>query len=237
MIRKHLILIGLCFSFAQMHSQFLRGVGVFAGAVTSRHKMINTNLVDTLYSHRIPAPSHQSAEYVNWSAGILFECLKYQNVRWQTEIEYCNKGAVENPFLSPASDVRTGKTANTLSYVQWNNYVKIFFREGYVGTPYVMLGARAEYNIRKSVTAYSAVVSAIPKIRINPDVALGYEFTSYSNFKLFTELHYNPDVISKNIGNIKFTNRTWELRVGIIYRRSQKAIDDCNAPRYHGGDY
>ncbi len=236
MLKKHIIIAILFLSCLQIQAQFFRGVGLFVGATSSRHRMVNTSPVDTLYSHKIPAPSHNSAEYVSWSVGILGEFLKYQNIRWQTELEYCNKGAVENPFLFPASDVRTGKTANALSYIQWNNYAKIFFTEGYRGTPYIMIGGRIEYNIRKSITAYPTVVAAIPKIKVSPDVALGYEFVTYSKFKPFVELHYNPDLIPKKIDNIKFTNRTWELRVGIIYR-PQKSIDDCNAPRYHGSDY
>lgn len=220
----------------QMHAQFIRGLGLFVGVTSSRHRYVNTSAVDSLYSHKFPAPSHKSAEYVSWSVGILGEFLRYDRIRWQTELEYCNKGAVERSFLFTFAGDRGPATTNAFSYIQWNNYAKIFLNEGYRGTPYVMIGARIEYNLRRAITIYPTVVGALPKLHISPDVAIGYEFVTYSKFKPFVELHYNPDLINKKIDNIAFNNRTWELRVGIIYR-PEKRLDNCNAPRFHGSGY
>lgn len=221
----------------QMNAQFFRGVGLFVGATMSRHKYINRTAADSSFANKFPAPSHKSAEYFSWSVGLLGEFLKYENVRWQTELEYCNKGAVERAFLSPITEDRGGRVVNKLSYIQWNNYAKIFFTQGYRGVPYIMLGGRIEYNIIKAIAIYPTVVGATPKIKVTPDVAVGYEFVSFSNFKPFVELHYNPDLIPKPIGNMLFSSRTWELRVGVIYRPKQGFNDDCNAPRYHGNNY
>jgi hypothetical protein len=32
-------------------------------------------------------------------------------------------------------------------------------------------------------------------------------------------------------------NRTFELRIGLIFRPAKGSIDDCNAPTYHGNYY
>ena len=99
-----------------------------------------------------------------------------------------------------------------------------------------MLGARLEYIMRRSITAYPTVMAAVPKITVTPDVAVGYEFLTYSKIKPFVELHYNPDAMKIHVGNVTEWGRTFELRLGIIYR-PKKALDDCNAPRYHGSNY
>ncbi len=220
----------------QMQAQFVRGIGLFVGVTSSRHRYINTSGADSSFANKFPSPSHKSAEYVSWSVGILGEFLKYDHIRWQTEIEYCNKGAVEHPFLSPFTNDRGPATVNHFAYIQWNNYAKIFFNEGYRGTPYWMIGGRIEYNLTRAISIYPSVVGALPKISVSPDVAIGYEFVTYSKFKPFVELHYNPDLINKHMGNITFNNRTWELRIGVIYR-PEKKLDKCNAPRFHGSGY
>lgn len=236
MAKKVIALCILMYLSFEVHAQFVRGVGIFIGVTTSRHRYKNLSAPDSIYSNKFAAPSHKSAEYVSWSVGILGEFLKYDHIRWQTELEYCNKGAVEHPFLSPVNSDRGPATANALSYIQWNNYAKIFFNEGYRGTPYWMIGGRLEYNLQRSITIYPTVVGALPKINFSPDVAIGYEFVTYSKFKPFVELHYNPDLIPKKMANMVFNNRTWELRIGIIYR-PEKKLDNCNAPRFHGSGY
>lgn len=218
--------------------QFLRGFGFFVGATQSSHKYINQLPVDSVgFAHTFNAPSHRTQEYFSWSVGILGEFLKYERVRWQTEFEYCNKGAIESELLDRVTGERGPKVANTYANIQWNNYAKIFIREGYKGTPYVMLGARIEYNFKRATPAYALVAGAIPKIAVTPDVALGYEFIVYSKWKPFVEFHYNPDLIKFKQGPVTMWNRTFELRVGLIFRPKGKALDDCNAPTFRGKAY
>jgi hypothetical protein len=237
MIKKIIICFALFHLTFQVNAQFFRGVGLFIGATTSSDKYKNLNPLDNnTYAHRFPAPSHRSGELVSFSVGILGEFLKYDHIRWQTELEYCTKGGIERPNIGLTPD-RTGATANTFGNIQWNNFAKIFGNEGYRGTPYLMLGARLEYNFARTITAYGVVSGAAPKINLTPDIGVGYEFASYSKWHLFTELHYNPDAIKIVTQNVVFWQRMWELRVGIIYRPKRKAIDDCNAPRYHGSNY
>lgn len=222
-------------SFSQ---KFLRGFGFFIGATESAHRYVNKLPVDSFnFAHTYNAPTHRSAEYFSWSVGILGEFLKYDRIRWQTEFEYCNKGAVENELLDRVTGERAGKAVNSYANIQWNNFAKIFLNEGYRGTSYFMIGGRIEYNIRRTTPAYSLVSGAIPKISVTPDVALGYEFVAYSKLKPFVELHYNPDLIKFKQDPVIMWNRTLELRVGLIFRPSGKPLDDCNAPRFRGKAY
>lgn len=236
MIKKIIICFALFHLTIQMNAQFFRGAGLFIGATTSSHRYRNLNPIDNnTFAHRFPAPSHRSAELPSFSVGIFGEFLRYTHIRWQTEFEYCTKGGVERPTIAPGE--RSGPTPNTFTYIQWNNFAKIFGNEGYRGIPYIMLGGRIEYNMARAVSAYGAVAGAVPKINISPDAGIGYEFNSPIKWHLFTELHYNPDAIKLVVSNVMFWQRMWELRVGIIYRPRKKAIDDCNAPRYHGSNY
>lgn len=237
MIKKIVICFALLHLSLQLDAQFFRGVGIFVGGTTSSHRYRNLNAIDNqTYAHRFPAPSHRSGEFISFSVGILGEFLKYDHIRWQTELEFATKGGIEHPSLYPGSGERGPASPNTFTNIQWNNFAKIFGNEGYRGTPYLMLGARLEYNIARVITAYPTIAGVVPKINLTPDIGVGYEFASYSKFHFFTELHYNPDAIKMVTQNVVFWQRMWELRIGIIYR-PKKSLDDCNAPRYHGSDY
>lgn len=235
---KKIIIVTFLFNLShQVNAQFFRGFGLFVGGTTTSHRYINKLDVDeNFYLHTVPAPSHRSGEYISYSGGLLGEFLPYDHIRWQTEFEYCTKGAKERPLLEPWPPVRGDVTVNKYQNIQWNNFLKIFGNEGYRGTPYIMLGARLEYNLSKSITAYSAVAGKVGKITVTPDAALGYEFASFSKWHVFTEVHYNPDAIRIKVDPVVFWQRMWEVRLGIIYR-PKKSLDDCNAPRYHGSDY
>ncbi len=237
MLKKIIICIAFFHLAFQVEAQFFRGVGLFIGATTASDRYKNLNLIDnTTFAHVFPAPSHRSAELPGFSVGLLGEFLRYDHIRWQTELEYCTKGGIERPMGLPLTGDRGPATANVFKNIQWNNFIKIFGNEGYRGTPYLMLGARLEYSIARSITAYPAVAGLAPKINLTPDVGVGYEFASYSKWHLFTEFHYNPDAIKMVANSVAYWHRMFELRVGIIYR-PRKSIDDCNAPRYHGSDY
>ena len=237
MIKKIVIVGIICQMTFSLQAQFLRGIGVFAGLTESSHRYINRLPVDSItFLHTYDAPSHRSAEYFSWSVGILGEFLKYYKFRWQTEIEYCNKGAIEKPLLNRYIGDRGDAVANKYANIQWNNFAKYFFNEGYRGTPYIMIGVRIEYNLTRDITAYAPVSGAVPKLSFTPDVALGYEFVTYSKFKPFVELHYNPDLLKLRVGDVTMRNRTLELRIGVIFR-PKKSLDDCNAPRFRGKNY
>lgn len=235
MVKKLIILVLLLEMSAHMKAQFFRGIGIFVGPNTSRHHYRNLNPQDTTNASWLPyvPPSHKSAEMPSFAVGIFAELLKKKHIRWQTEIEYTHKGATENALINPYTHQRVAGV-NNYSYIQWNNYLKFLLEPGYRGNWYGLLGPKLEYNLSRSTPAYAAYSGALPKINVSADAGIGYEFIAYSPFKFFAELHYNPDVYPQGFHDrIMITNRTWELRVGIIYR-PQKALDDCNAPRYHG---
>jgi hypothetical protein len=238
MFKKIIFCYALLIIACEADAQFFRGIGLFVGGTTSSHRYVNGLQVDSfLFTHTTPAPSHRSAEYISYSGGFFAEFLRHEHIRWQTEFEYCTKGAVERPLLKPWPVERGEATKNIYRNIEWNNFLKVFFNEGYRGTPYLMIGARLDYNFTRKLTAYVPVANLVPKIKISPDVAAGYEFTSFGNWHLFTEVHYNPDLLKKKLDKVKFYGRMWELRVGLIYRPKGRAIDDCNAPRYHGSNY
>lgn len=235
-----LILVLLCLS-TEMFPQFVRAWGLFAGETSSRHRYKNKYSTDFFedpqFLHAQP-PSHKGAEYESWSAGIFLEMLRSDVWRWQTELEYCNKGSKENELVNWITDQQV-KKVNKLSYIQWNNFLKRYINIGLRRPTYLMLGVRAEYNLSKSTPAYSYVAGNFKKLWASPDVGLGMEFKLRGNWSLFAEEHYNPDAWFQYFasgGKIWAMNRTWETRVGLIYRIKQGigAYDlDCNAPKFH----
>lgn len=239
MFKKIIICLAILHLTFQMNAQFFRGAGFFVGPTTSSHRYKNLNLPDNeTFAHAIPAPSHRSGELISFSVGIFGEFLKYDHIRWQTEFEYATKGGIERPAIVLGTGQRSGATANAFTNIQWNNFAKIFGNYGRRGIPYWMLGARLEYTMARAITAYAAVAGLVPKINLTPDVGVGYEFNSRRRWHFFTEVHYNPDGLRLIApGGVVFWQRMFELRIGLIYRPKRKAIDDCNAPRYHGSNY
>ncbi|HXB42153.1 MAG TPA: hypothetical protein VNZ49_16550 [Bacteroidia bacterium] len=222
--------------------QFLRAWGLFAGETSSRHRYKNKYpqdfQSDPAFLHAQP-PSHKGGEFESWSAGIFLEMLRSDVWRWQTEIEYCNKGSKENELVNWITDQQVKKT-NKLTYIQWNNFLKRYINLGFRRPTYIMIGVRGEYNLSKSTPAYSYISGNFKKLWVSPDLGIGMEFKLRGNWSLFAEEHYNPDAwfqYTRDSNKIWAMNRTWETRVGLIYRIKQGigAYDlDCNAPKYHG---
>jgi hypothetical protein len=224
----------------QAQHRFLQGIAVFVGETSSRDRYLNLYprdfQNDPTFLHARP-PSHKSAELENFSVGIFLEMLRSSTWRWVTEIDYCNKGAVENELLNPITDQKR-VVANHYANIQWNNYLKRWIDLGFKFKTYAMVGARIEYTMSASTPAYSYISGKARKITVSPDVGVGAEFRIKGPWNLFIEEHYNPDVIPLyTTGKISLWNRTWETRLGIIYRFKSGigSVDlDCNAPRYHG---
>jgi len=236
-----LIIVFLVFANQFIYAQrFIQGVALFAGETSSRDRYINkypqTFKDDPYFYHAFP-PSHKSTEYESWSVGVFLEMLKSYDWRWVTEIEYCNKGAKENELLSPYTNQQRN-VSNHYGNLQWNNYIKRWVDLGFKFRTYAMLGVRAEYTITRSTPAYTYFSGKAAKLTASPDAAIGAEFHLRGHWNLFVEEHYNPDIFALHRQpKIAMWNRTWETRVGIIYRFKAGigSVDlDCNAPRYHG---
>lgn len=234
------ILLGFCF---QGNTQKLfKGAGVFGALTMSKHeyKNLDTDKKDTsfVYQHFFPQ-SHVSKEFFNWGAGIFLELSRRENVRWQTELAYINKGANEMALINPYTGSRTGiYERNKLTYIQWNNYLKFWNPASFGAHWYFMAGVRLEYLFRRSATVYPEVVAAFPSFWFSGDLGLGYEFSITERFGVFTEVHWNPDIIPHKYNeNTRVRARTFEARAGITYRPRKRRIDDCNAPVYKGPAY
>jgi hypothetical protein len=232
-------------NFAQR--QFLKGFGIFGAGTESVHhyKNLDENKKDfTLdnpsnfnLSYYYPQ-SHISREYFSWGAGMFAEFSTRDNIRWQTEFEYVKKGAQEKEVIDPFIGTRSGSfSANKYTYIQWNNYLKFYNPIGYGSHWYIMPGIRLEYLLSKSTSVFTSVSSKFPTFWFSGNVGLGYEFPLTKRLSGFIEYHWNPDILAHKIDNIKVRNRTFELRLGIVYRPRQRRIDDCNAPRYNGPAY
>lgn len=221
---------------AQRKPSTIKGIGVFGAMTSSAHYYDNTS------THIQPnAPfvnSHISKELLSWGAGVFVEISRRERLRWQTELEYCNKGAQEKELLNAFTGERSGTwQKNKYSYIQWNNYLKYYSPIGYNAHWYALLGLRIEYLLRKSTPVFSTVSSNFPKFWFSGDIGLGYEIPVYKRFSAFMEFHWNPDIISHNHIDTQVRNRTLELRVGAVMRPRKRRVDDCNTPRYNGPDY
>jgi len=245
-MKKFLVIILMALLY-NANAQFFRGVGIFGAVNHSCHyynnKDADKRTLDPLdfnsstYTYYYPR-NHISREYFSWGAGIFAELLPYDRVRWQTELEYTHKGAKEKELLDPFIGTRTdGFSVNKYTYFQWNNYLKFYNPLGYSSHWYVLAGVKLEYLFSQSVSAYTRYAGSLPKIFFSGDVALGYEFPLFKNFYGFTEYHWNPDILSHKKDAVRYRNRTFELKVGIMYRPRKRNIDDCNAPRYNGPAY
>ena len=220
---------------------FVQGFGGFVGETTSRDMYKNSNPTsfqsDPTFLHAHP-PSHNSTERESWSLGVYLEMLRSANWRWVSELDYCNKGAKEeDELLNPITNKTTSAT-NKYGNIQWNNYLKRLINLGFRFKTYIMFGVRAEYTMISSTPAYSYIAGNARNITASGDMGVGAEFRLRGPWKLFIEEHYNPDILSVyNKNKVTLWNRTWETRVGIIYRFKTgiSSLDlDCNAPTYHG---
>lgn len=248
---RKLILFFLLTLILNAHAQFFRGFGVFGAFTHSAHHYVNKDesLKDPFtddYAAVLGGPksnayypnSHYSREYLSWGAGAFAEFLSHDQFRWQTEFEYTHKGAKEKEVTDRLFGVRSDSwSVNKYTYIQWNNYLKYFGPFGLSYRFYLMPGVRLEYLFKQSTAAFTPYSSSFKKIWFSGNLGLGYEFPLLRKINMFTEYHWNPDVLRTKKDNVFIRNRTFEFRVGLIYRPRKKNIDDCNAPRYHGPAY
>jgi hypothetical protein len=240
-MRKHSLLI--LFFPVFLHAQFrYQGFGIFGSFTHSAHRYVNQDTekkaTDTIpYTDRYFYPqSHVSMERLSWGAGAFVE-LGGDNIRWQTELEYINKGAKENDLTNRYTGDRVGTyVPNKYQYIQWNNYVKLWYRAG-AAHWYLLPGVRLEYLYGSSTPVFASVSGAFPKFWFSGNLGIGYEIHLFRKISAFIEYHWNPDIISHKHDNTTIRNRTFELRLGLVMRPKKRSVDDCNAPVYKGPAY
>ncbi|MBP7808525.1 MAG: hypothetical protein KA163_04490 [Bacteroidia bacterium] len=242
-MKKLIITIFLLASLVEVNAQFFRGIGIFVGVNQSRHRY--KNLLSPTKDNNNPQfnafypQNHHSAEYFSYATGLFLEFLRYDHIRWQTELEYTQKGAVEQYVTNWVTGERNGgSAANIYKYIQWNNYLKFMQRTGRKGQAYLMVGAKIEYLLSFAAPVFPEVAGTFPKIWFSGDVGVGWEWFATKKWHPFIEFHWNPDIgYQPPRANTAIRNRTFELRIGVIFRPLPKSIDDCNAPKYHGNYY
>jgi hypothetical protein len=244
---KKIVIVLLILTGIEAHAQFFRGVGIFVAVNSSMHRYRNVNpktiertdpnFLSEARNQYYP-DNHHSRELQMWGVGLVGEFLRYDRLRWQTELEYTMKGGLDKEYFWEI-DQKAGPAPNLYTQIQWNNFLKYFLYEGDKGAPYLMAGVRLEYTMSYAITSYAAISALRPKVWFSGDVGVGYEFFTWKKWHPFVEFHWNPDVIYQPspIPGASMRNRTYELRLGIMYRPARKSIDDCNAPKYHGNYY
>lgn len=238
---RKLILAALALIAFRASSQSFKGIGIYGALTQSAHYYTNTDTdrkLDTPFVYnRFYPQSHISKEFFNWGAGIFAEFGR-EGLRWQTELEYANKGAKERELLNPITGERASDFGkNKYTYIQWNNYLKFYRPLGFSSHWYIMPGIRLEYLFRNSASVFTPVSGDFPTFWFSGDIGVGYEFPLFKQISGLVEYHWNPDIIRHTHNNIKVRNRTFELRVGLVYRKKRRSVDDCNAPRYNGPAY
>ncbi len=217
-----------------------RGAGIYGAGLTSAHYYKNDlstpTIIDTNGNKFYYPQTHISKEFISWGAGAFAEFSLFRKIRWQTELEYANKGAQEMEIVDRMEQRSGTYVANKYTYIQWNNYAKSYTKLIF-GSSYWMAGVRVEYLFRKSAPVFAPYSSNLKSFWFSADLGLGWEIRLTERFYLFTEGHWNPDVIGQKQDYLKIRNRTVEARIGITYRPRKQKVDDCNAPVYKGPAY
>jgi len=243
---KFICILTLVCSLQASSQGVFKGIGAFGGLTDSRIKYKNKDANTrqfTAIDYANNPNAYNTSNYIgkerqSWSAGIFAEFSRSDAARWQTELAYTNKGSKEKDLIDPFTGTRSsGFAKNTYTYIQWNNYLKYFNPMGYASNWYYMIGVRLEYKFKSSTPANSTFSGAYPIIWASGDLGLGFEFPLIRKINWFTEYHWNPDIYNIKKMSTVYRNRTFEARIGLVYRPKKKSIDDCNAPKYRGPAY
>ncbi len=246
-MKKVVFIFLLVLTGMEVSAQFFRGVGLFVAVNSSAHRYRNINpktinrgdpnfLTDA--QNQYYPDNHHTHDLQLWGVGLVGEFLRYDKLRWQTELEYTMKGAIDSEYLWQI-DAEAPAAPNVFTQIQWNNFLKYFLHEGRKGAQYVMAGIRLEYTMSRAISSYAILTAVRPTVWFSGDVGVGYEFFTWKKWHPFVEFHWNPDLVYQPspIPGASMRNRTYELRIGIMFRPLPKSIDDCNAPKFHGNYY
>ena len=195
------------------NAQFVNGIGIMGGATFAKQKFYLLPTDETLKKKFI----------IGLNACAFAEFFSNDYLRWQTEIEYNNKGS---------HDKTNGDYKNKLSYLCWNNYLKIH-SEFYIGIPYLLIGPKLEYRLSENIQS-PAVTSSFHSLHGSASFGAGWEFIVFSSLKPMAEIHYNPDIKinAYQESDLKIKNKAWEVRVGLKYVFSNPSQGEKCPPVY-----
>jgi hypothetical protein len=224
----------------------LLGIGAFMSATESVHYYKNKDMGkrEEFAANYLEHPEYYNPrDYIGresfnvLSGGIFAEFGRGSGARWQTEAEWMKKSINSKDVANDITGEMTGYQKRKYKYIQWNNYLKFYNPIGYLSAWYFMPGIRLEYLFSNGSGAYNKYDGNFAKIWFSGNVGAGYEFGITKKIFMFTEYHWIPEILSHRFDNVRVRNRTFELRVGLVYRPKRKSIDDCNAPKYKGPAY
>lgn len=205
-------------TFLQGSAQFVNALGITLGVSASNQKFYFYNPDEAL---------KKKYHFVGFNGSVFAEFFSHKYVRWVSEFQYNQKGSIDK---QPEARYR-----NKLSYVCWNNYLKIRY-ELFSFIPYILAGPRLEYKLTQKTPSPPVIGNFVP-LHVSAAVGAGVEFISYGNIKFFVEGFYNPDIKKYDFMMAYLTppldikNINWELRVGLKYQ-FQKRGESCNTPTY-----
>ncbi len=175
-------------------AQFLNAFGIMGGATVATHKYRFTNT------------EFDSNKYITGLNGSCFwELFDKDHFRWQTELQYNQKGSI---------DKYDQTLKNRVHYFCWNNFLKIRSMR-IAGTPYALVGPRIEYLFWQD-TQSPDMQGRFNRIHISGSLGIGWEFEVHRGPKPFVEMQFNPDMFmpAYNAGDFRVRNFVLELRVG-----------------------
>ncbi len=197
---------------AESKAQFVNAIGITAGVSAGNQK----------FFFREPVSISRKNYTFGFNASIFGELMSRDYVRWITEIQYNQKGSIDK---QPDANF-----PNKLQIISWNNYLKIRY-ELYSVIPYILIGPRLDYTLTQSTTSPQITGPFLP-LHVSAAVGAGAELISYSNFKVFIEGFYNPDIMPAYISpDLHVMNKNFELRLGLKYQFGGQR-ESCNTPTY-----
>jgi len=196
----------------QCKAQFFNSIGITGGVSFGNQK----------FYFKDPSSLSRKKYFIGFNGSFFAEFFSADYARWVSEIQYNQKGAIDN---QPEA-----KYTNRLHYLSWNNYLKLRY-ELYSIIPYLLIGPRLEYNLIQS-TSSPTITGNFLKLHVSPAIGAGVEFVSFYNFKFFVEGFYNPDLIMPAYvrPELHVRNKNFELRVGVKYEFGSRG--SCNTPTY-----
>jgi len=186
------------------YCQFFKGIGITGGVTLAKEKWF-LNYPDGSSSIQ------KKKNIFGFNGSLRAEFIDNDNFRWVTEIQFNQKGCKDK------TDSSTFR--NRINYLCWNNFLKLQY-ETFDGFPYILLGPRVEYLLSQR-TPSPAIAGGFNKFNFSLSAGAGFEKVVYSYFKPFIEIHFNRDTpfyYAYKSSFLDIRNRTWEFRIGVIYR-------------------
>lgn len=197
-VKKIIFLFSIFILHFSAKAQFVNAVGISGGATWCKQIWKAPEGIIIPANDRI----------LRMNGSIILEFFNNDNIHWVSELQYNMKGT---KFV----DIKQKN-----DYLCFNNFLKIQ-GEIFQGFPYFLIGPRVEYLLS------SFPVKGYTSLHFSWSAGVGFEFINFSEPRIFTEFHYNPDFNNAySLNGISAKNNSLELRVGLKYHFGNK-LEDC----------